>query len=257
MIRGDIMEWLAGTSGYSYPSWRGNFYPETLEPEDWLAAYSRQLPAIEIAETFDHLPRTQVIEQWAAAVPVDFRFAVQAPRQITHQLKLENVEEQLDQLIRTVASFEDKLGAVLFELPLHLRKSTERLEQFLVQWPHDLPVAVAFHHQSWFVDEIMDLLNYYDVALCVSDEAAFPTSQATATTDWCYLRLRHANYGSEDLARWIQAIGQLELNTCLAFFNPEDAEPVPANAQNLLRLVAKPEPIRASSFHPGGSKQTG
>ena len=249
------MEWLAGTSGYSYPSWRGNFYPEALEPASWLAEYSRQLPAIEITETFDHLPHTHVIEQWMHAVPADFRFAVQASRQITHHLKLENVEEQLDQLIRTVATLEDKLGAVFFELPLHLRKSAERLEQFLVQWPHDLPAAVAFHHHSWFVDEIMDLLNYYDVALCVSDEAAFPTSQATATTDCCYLRLRKATYSSEDLAGWTQTISQLELNACLAFFSPEDAEPVPAHAQDLLRLVAKPEPIRASSARPGGSEQ--
>jgi len=251
------MDWLAGTSGYSYPDWCGSFYPETLEPEDWLTAYSQQLPAIEITETFHHLPHTHIVEQWAAAVPADFRFAVQASRQITHQLKLENVEEPLDRLIRTVATLEDKLGAVLFELPLHLRKSSERLEQFLVQWPHDLPVAVAFHHPSWFSDEIRDLLNYYDVALCVSDEAGFPTSQATATTDWSYLRLRRANYTSEELAGWIQAMGQLELNTCLAFFNPEDAVPVPALAQNLLRLAAKPEPIRASSVHATGSKQTG
>lgn len=239
------MDWLAGMSGFNYPKWRGAFYPKALKVEDWLAYYSQQLPAVEINDSFHRLPRSAVVADWAATVPAEFRFALKASRQITHQARLRDVEEPLDQLIRTVAVLEDKLGAVLFQLPPYLRKSAERLEQFLVQWPHDLPAAVEFRHPSWHTAEIMDLLSQYEFALAVSDVPE--PAQLIATTDRCYLRLQHSEYTSSQLSAWIHKVEQLELTSALVFFDPESANTDPAIAQQFMRLARKPEPKRAAA----------
>lgn len=74
------MHWFAGTSGYSYKEWKGVFYPETITPADMLAYYGRQLPAVEINNTFYRMPRTHVLESWRDAVPEDFRFVIKASR---------------------------------------------------------------------------------------------------------------------------------------------------------------------------------
>ncbi len=62
---------LAGASGYSYKEWKGTFYPETIKPEDMLAWYSERLPTVEINNTFYRMPKTSVLEHWAATTPAE------------------------------------------------------------------------------------------------------------------------------------------------------------------------------------------
>jgi len=46
----------AGSSGFSYPSWKGGFYPVEARPEDFLRFYSERLPSVELNTTFYRLP---------------------------------------------------------------------------------------------------------------------------------------------------------------------------------------------------------
>ena len=66
------MHWYAGTSGYSYTAWKGSFYPEDLAADAMLGYYATRLPAVEINNTFYRMPRSNVLENWAAAVPTVF-----------------------------------------------------------------------------------------------------------------------------------------------------------------------------------------
>ena len=75
---------VAGASGYSFKEWKGNFYPDTIKPEDMLAWYAARLPTVEINNTFYRTPKTTVLEGWSAATPDTFRFAIKASRRITH-----------------------------------------------------------------------------------------------------------------------------------------------------------------------------
>ena len=59
----------AGTSGFSYKAWKGNFYPEKLPAGEMLRYYGEQLPAVEINNTFYRIPKREVLERWAAQVP--------------------------------------------------------------------------------------------------------------------------------------------------------------------------------------------
>ncbi len=239
------MRWLAGTSGYSYKEWRGSFYPDDIKPEDMLTYYAGQLPAVEINNTFYRMPRTHVLEGWAESVPEAFRFVIKATRRITHHARLANAEEPIGYLAKGVAVLEDKLGAVLFQLPPFLRKDRERLETFLDVWPKALPAAVEFRHDSWFDEEIFDLLRERKVAICVSDNGKLKLPAIIATTDWAYLRLRQPAYSSQKLGGWVRKATASSAKTTLAFFKHEDEAGGPALAHKVLELARRPLPKRA------------
>ncbi len=78
------MKLYCGTSGFSFPEWKGPFYPEKLPNNQMLEYYASRLPTVEINNTFYRMPRQSVLEGWAAKVPETFRFAVKAPRRISH-----------------------------------------------------------------------------------------------------------------------------------------------------------------------------
>ena len=81
---------LVGTSGFSYPAWRGTFYPEELSAREMLGFYARQLGTVEINYTFQRFPKPELLTGWGRQTPAGFRFALKAPQRITHQLRSGN-----------------------------------------------------------------------------------------------------------------------------------------------------------------------
>src|ERR1700737_4199518 len=77
-----------GVSGFSYPKWKGKFYPKDAKPEEFLAYYSRNLCSVEINSSFYAMPRASVVESWSEKTSESFRFSFKAPGQITHVLKI-------------------------------------------------------------------------------------------------------------------------------------------------------------------------
>lgn len=55
-----------GTSGWSYASWRGRFYPEKLPAGRWLEHYARVFDAVELNASFYRLPKRELVARWAA-----------------------------------------------------------------------------------------------------------------------------------------------------------------------------------------------
>ena len=79
------MHLLAGTSGFSYKEWVGEFYPDKLASKDMLAHYATRLPIVEINNTFYRMPNAASIQSWRSQVPDSFRFAIKVPRRISHR----------------------------------------------------------------------------------------------------------------------------------------------------------------------------
>ena len=228
------MRWFAGTSGYSYKAWKGNFYPETIAPAEMLAYYGQRLPAVEINNTFYRMPRTHVLENWRDAVPREFRFVIKASRRLTHQSRL---DDDGAFLADRVGKLEDRLGCVLFQLPPYFRKNVERLDKFLAKWPRELPAALEFRHVSWFDEEVMDVLRRRGAAICVSDDGKMALPEVLATTDWLYLRLRREAYDTSDLAQWLARADQTGARHGFAFFKHEDAGAGPKLATDFMALA--------------------
>ncbi len=111
------MKVFAGTSGYSYKEWKGNFYPERLPSTKMLQFYAERLPTVEINNTFYRLPKVNVLESWREQVPDEFRFVLKASRRITHDKRLKEADEPTEYLLRTVQTLGTQLGVILFQLP--------------------------------------------------------------------------------------------------------------------------------------------
>ena len=231
------MEWLAGTSGYSYKEWKGSFYPEDLAADGMLAHYASRLPAVEINNTFYRMPRTHVLETWRDAVPANFRFSIKASRRITHHARLKDCDEAVNFLANGLEALEDKLGCVLFQLPPYLRRDDERLDAFLSTWPKALPAALEFRHESWFDDATAKTLSRHDAAICVSEDGELPMPAFLATVDWLYLRLRKPDYDDAALAAWLERAGTTPATRGFAFFKHEDEGAGPRLAGRFLELA--------------------
>jgi uncharacterized protein YecE (DUF72 family) len=73
------MQLLIGTSGFSYPAWRGGFYPEKLPESKMLGHYAGIFRAVEINNSFYRMPTAEVLARWAGETPPEFRFALKSP----------------------------------------------------------------------------------------------------------------------------------------------------------------------------------
>ena len=91
--------WI-GTSGFSYPEWKGSFYPEKIPGKEMLKYYSERFPTVEINNTFYRMPAPAMVEGWTKEVPEEFRFILKAPQRITHRERLKDSNESLDAFVR-------------------------------------------------------------------------------------------------------------------------------------------------------------
>jgi uncharacterized protein YecE (DUF72 family) len=229
------MEILAGTSGFSYPEWKGPFYPETLAADDMLEFYAGKLPAVEINNTFYRLPRARVLEGWANRVPEAFRFAIKASRRITHiaRLKGEAAAESVNYLYSRLVELGAKRGPVLFQLPPNLKKDLPRLDDFLATLPADHRAAFEFRNDSWFDDETYAALKRAGAALCVSEREDNAAPPLVPTADWGYVRLRLEHYSDDDLSGWAARLAATDWREIHVYFMHEPT--APEYAQALMR----------------------
>ena len=50
-----------GTSGWSYPHWKGIFYPGQTKPAQYLEYYLTRFDCVELNASFYHLPRQSTV----------------------------------------------------------------------------------------------------------------------------------------------------------------------------------------------------
>jgi uncharacterized protein YecE (DUF72 family) len=215
------MRILAGTSGFSYPAWKGSFYPRDLPASRMLHAYAARLPAVEINATFYRMPRAATLAAWRAEVPPSFVFALKAPQRITHVKRLVGVADDVAFFLRTAAELGGALGPVLWQLPPTFRKDLPRLRELLALLPRGGRFAFEFRHESWRSDDVLEALAAAGAALCIAEDEAAATA-VVATAAFGYLRLRRQDYDDAALARWADVVRAQPWREAFVFFKHED-----------------------------------
>src|SRR5262249_34861754 len=104
------MNVFVGTSGYSYPEWKGSFYPAKLPTKQMLGFYGSHFRTVEINNTFYRPPTAQLLATWAEQVPADFRFVLKAPQDLTHVKRLVGADELVSALFAVAGTLKDRLG---------------------------------------------------------------------------------------------------------------------------------------------------
>jgi uncharacterized protein YecE (DUF72 family) len=232
------MNLYVGTSGYSYPKWKGSFYPRKLPAKQMLPFYGEHFRTVEINYTFRRLPTESVLETWAGAVPADFQFVLKAPETITHVQRLMNAGDSVANFLEMAGKLKERLGPLLFQLPPTLKKDAPRLGAFLALLPLERRVAFEFRHPSWFDDEVFGLLRAQRAALCIADDADGLEVPVVATTDWSCLRLRRPEYDEASLKMWSQRVRNQDWRDTFVFFKHEDEGKGPQLAKRFLELAA-------------------
>jgi uncharacterized protein YecE (DUF72 family) len=229
-----------GTSGWLYPRWRKTFYPEGLPHARELEHIATRLNSVELNGSFYSLQRAECYQQWRAATPEGFVFAVKGSRFISHMKKLREPEGALANFFASgLLALGDKLGPILWQLPPNLAFDAERLRTFFAALPKDtaaaarlakkhdhrvkspytrtdekrrLRYALEVRHESYADPEFIALLREHNVALCVADTAGkFPFLE-DVTADFVYARLHGdvqlytSGYSDEALTGWARKI---------------------------------------------------
>jgi uncharacterized protein YecE (DUF72 family) len=194
-----------GTSGFSYPEWKGSLYPAGLPARLFLNHYASKLDAVEIDSTFYGLPTEKTLRAWLAATPEGFRFAIKAPGKITHRERLRVPSSTLGELHQLLPALSSRLGVVLYQLPPFEQYDLGKLSSFLEVLPTSIKAAFEFRHVSWFRVETYRLLEKHGVAFCINDNRDF-ACPIEVTAGHTYVRLRQDKYGPKARALWCERL---------------------------------------------------
>lgn len=216
------MHCRVGTSGFAFKEWKGSFYPKGMKDDGMLGYYAGRFPAVEINNTFYRLPKEEVLHGWAEQVPEPFSFAIKASQKITHFARLKpEAASSVEYLLRSTATLGSRLGPVLFQLPPNLKKDADRLRDFLALLPADRRYTIEFRHESWFEDDVYQLLRDRDIAMCVIEQPDF-ASPVVATASWGYVRLHRFDYDSAMHGAWAKRIHDQGWNDAYVFFKHDE-----------------------------------
>jgi uncharacterized protein YecE (DUF72 family) len=234
-----------GTSGWTYDGWRGPFYPNDMAKKNWLAWYGTRFPTTEINGSFYRTPSLDAVREWRKQTPKDFCFAWKASKFITHWKRLSEKSDNSIALMETrLKVLKPKLGVVLFQLPPQFQKNRERLAAFLKMLPRRRRYAFEFRHQSWYEDDVLDLLRDRDVSLCLSDHHDAP-SPWEVTARHVYLRGHgpggqyRDHYPDKTLRQWARDIlkWKRQRRDVFVYFDNDQKAAAPADAMRLKQLV--------------------
>lgn len=180
---------LVGCAGWSVPKADAAAFP--VEGSH-LERYAATFPAVEINSSFYRPHKPATYAKWADCVPEHFRFSVKVPRAVTHDARMENVEQQLVQFAREAGELGDKLGCLLVQLPPKFGFVDDPARTLFRQLHGLFGCTIAFEarHPSWFSEAATELLVESRVVRVVADPAAGqPGPHVPTSADTLYVRL--------------------------------------------------------------------
>ena len=112
-----------GTSSWSFPDWRGVFYPPQTPADRQLSYYAVNFNSVEANTSFYALPKPKTLLSWLESVPPEFTFSLKAPREITHEKRLVEVEQLTAAYLDVVRSFGPVAAPGLIQFPATFTRS--------------------------------------------------------------------------------------------------------------------------------------
>ena len=268
---------LIGVSGWSYDSWRGDFYPEGLARTKQLTYLASQLPAVEVNGTFYSLQRPTTFRRWAEQTPEDFVVSLKGSRYVTHLLRLVNVETALANFFASgVLELGARLGPIVWQLPATITWDADLIDRFLGLLPRttvaagrlaeqhddrlpperaattplvDVPVhhVLEVRHESFVVPEFEALLHRHDVAAVRNDAPKPWPVLDIASSSVAYARLhghtrlyasRYSDAGLDGWAQWCERWLEAGRDVHVYFDNDSEGH-APHDAVRLLGRVRR------------------
>jgi uncharacterized protein YecE (DUF72 family) len=167
------MSLFIGTAGWAVPKQHTALFslPTSGPKLSHLERYAGLLHCVEINSSFHRTHRLSSWERWAASTPPNFRFAVKAPKTVTHAAKLVNTGGALLEFFVGVRGLGDKLGPILIQLPPRLAFDDGVAREFFttLRELHSGSVVLEPRHESWFATPVDRLLRGFEIARAAAD----------------------------------------------------------------------------------------
>jgi uncharacterized protein YecE (DUF72 family) len=258
-----------GTSGFSFPDWKGTIYPADIQDKDMLSFYEKELGfnTVEINFTYYTLPSQKSFMAMSQKTSKDFEFVVKSFKGMTHEIWDKKTGTRIDHQ-ETFKKFkyslvplieEKKLACVLAQFPYGFFPNRENLN-YLGRFKgemEDIPLVVEFRNQVWLKEETFQYLKKNGIGFCIVDEPKLPKLMpyfTKATADISYFRFHGRNsnwfnvpvsvrydylYSEGELKEFIPDIKDISKTTAktLVFFNNCHAGSAAKNAAQMAKLL--------------------
>lgn len=249
---------IIGTSGWAYPTWKPDFYPEKLASKKFLSHYAGVLSGVEVNYTFRRFLPEKTQLGWIESTPAGFRFAIKAHQAITHFKRLRGAEGLAGDFARSLAPLASagRLGPILFQLPPQMKADAALLADFAKALPkaRELRYTFEFRDVSWFAEPTYEALRAANAALCWAESEERDTPHVD-TADFRYYRLRKPEYSKAELAALEKELAaHVALGRdAFVFFKHEDTPAGALMAREVLQqLQAKSAAGKSYDHRPAG-----
>ncbi len=238
------IKWEIGCSGFHYKEWEGIFYPEPLPQREWFRFYAEKFNTLELNVTFYRFPVLKSLEKWHNVSPDNFRFAVKAPRLITHYKKFSDCARLIDDFYKLITEgLKDKLGPVLFQLPPRYAYTDARLELIVKSMYKQFSNVIEFRDASWWSPAIFNRLKKEKIIFCGIDYPGLPNDPVIINKIVYYRfhgkpRLYYSAYKKKELNYIADSILKNKLpEKVYVFFNNTSTASAIKNAVTLKRYI--------------------
>lgn len=243
-----MIKWHIGCSGFHYKHWKGTFYPQDLPQTKWFNYYCQFFKTLELNVTFYRFPQLSFLQTWYAKSPDDFRFAVKAPRAITHYKKFNGTTDMLSDFYTTVRDgLQEKLGCVLFQLPPNYHYSEEHLEKIIGSLDNSFLNVLEFRHESWWNETVYQRLGKKNITFCGMSHPSLPR-EIINNTPLFYHRMHGegqlyaSKYESIQLESFVKEIqSRANIDEAYIFFNNDIHTYAIYNASEMFKMLNKNE----------------
>ena len=189
-----------GVGGWTYPPWRGVFYPDKLPQAKECEYATRAMTAIEINATFYGRQKPKSWENWEKTAPDGFQFAIKGSRYCVSRSKLAESAESIANFFgQGLQALGPKLGPILWQFAPFKRFDRDDIAGFIDLLPEKLEGIALRHaieprHESFRDEKFFELCRARNIAVVLEDSDDYPTIEAD-TADFAYARLQRMSEG--------------------------------------------------------------
>ena len=184
-----------GVGGWTFPPWRGVFYPEKLAQAKELSYAASKLTSIEINGTYYSSQKPESFRKWRSEVPDGFVFSVKGPRFATNRRVLAEAGDSIKRFYDSgVLELRDSLGPVLWQFAPTKKFDETDFGKFLELLPRKLEGRALRHvvevrNESFKVTSFIALMRKFTIPVVYADHGKYPAI-ADITGDFVYARLQ-------------------------------------------------------------------
>ena len=253
-----------GTSGYDYPEWQGNFYPETVKRKDFLSYYSTQFNALELNGTYYKMPTANQMLNMKKRSAGKVKFSVKAFLGMTHVINHHEYKQLASEFKNALEPLlvDNLLLCTLFQFPQSFHYDIEQRKYLdaLLKELYDIPVIVEMRNTQWQREDVYNALRQRQIGWCITDNPDLRNLMKLdyiTTSDIAYIRFHGRNttnwykgdnitrydylYTDDELKSFVEPIKELLKCAKIVqlFFNNHAKSQATINAKKIEMLLKK------------------